>query len=120
MLLRWHIRFPSRVIHRGVAGEAVRQVLARAVASRPRLNWQTNPSQWTNAHEATLLEELRSAVDALRNNELSETIPQVENWPSWVTGRNTRHYALDPTVGRLSEARNSFRFDDAGMPAAPY
>lgn len=120
LLLRWHIRSPSHIVSGGVAGLRVRAALTRAKTAAPRLNWQSAPATWTDAHEAALVQGLRAEAQTVRSGDLASTIPQVDGWPSWAGGNNPRGYTLDRSIGRLSEARNSLAFEDAGLPNPPY
>lgn len=120
LLLRWHIRLPGFVIHRGRATTRIRDAFTRAAAAAPRLNWGAPASAWTHAHEAALLRGLRAEIAEVTIGDLTRTIPQVERWPAWAGGNNPRGYMLDRGIGTLSEARNSLIFDSAGLPTAPY
>ncbi len=117
ILLRWHVRFPADVVKGGKAGSKMRGALQRARSAREGLTG--DPSQWGDAEEKALVQALRDQVAARGNENLSTTIGQVDGWPDWAQGSNPRRYALDPEIGRLSEKRNSFQFDDAGLPPAP-
>jgi hypothetical protein len=119
ILLRWHIRFPADVITGGKAGSRMRSALSAAKAKRSDLNWQKDPSGWTDTHERTLLDALRDEVAARNNRNLSETIAQVDDWPTWTAANNRRRYQLSPSIKPLRDDRGSFRFDPSGLPPAP-
>jgi len=119
IILRWHIRFPGDIIAGGNAANRLRNALATARATAPGLTWTGAPNAWTDAHETALVQGLRQAVTARGNANLSNSINYVDNWPNWATGANPRGYALPGTIGNLSEDRNSFDFDTAGLPPAP-
>jgi len=119
ILLRWHVRFPGDVIDGGKAGPRLHDALARARQASPALDWNGDPEGWTDGHEAALLRGLRAEVEKRGNKAFSDTIREVDAWPSWAAGVNPRGYALSPQVGRLSERRASLVFDGAGLPPAP-
>ena len=119
ILLRWHIRFPAHVVSGGGPGQKMRAALDRAKVAQAGLDWSGNPSGWTDAHEAALVQALLDEVQATGNQNLQETISQVASWPSWAGGNNPRGYALDPNIGPLSEGRRSFQFTQDGLPPAP-
>jgi hypothetical protein len=119
ILLRWHIRFPADVVTGGNAGSRMTRTLEAARGMRGDLNWQRDPSTWTNTHEGTLLKALRQQVDARGNSNLKETITQVDGWPTWTAGNNRRRYQLSSGIRPLREDRNSFRLDESGLPPAP-
>lgn len=118
ILLRWHIRYPADVVRSGNSGPKLLAALATAKGRRTDLNWERDPSTWTDSHERALLDGLRAEVERRGNENLSQTIDQVDNWPTW-RSHNPRGYTLSNRIFSLSEERGSFRFDDSGLPAAP-
>ncbi len=119
ILLRWHVRYPSGVVNGGAAGADLRRAVRIAIGRGTRLDWTGDPSNWTDAHEQQLVEGLRQRVAQRNNANFSTTINQVDGWPNWVDGTNPNGFTLTAPRDRLSEARNSFIFDDEGLPAAP-
>jgi hypothetical protein len=119
MILRWHVYRPGHMVASGRAGARLRNARSRAAAAAPGLNWRLPPARWTDAHERALVQALRDEGDAAGGN-LESTLGQVDRWPAWRPGANPRGYRLDPAIGRLSDARGSFRLDDGGLPDAPY
>lgn len=119
MILRWHVYRPGHMVASGRAGANLRSVRTRAVAAAPGLNWRLPPAQWTDAHERALVQALRDEGEAA-GGDLETTLGTVDRWPAWRPGANPRGYRLDPAIGRLSDARGSFRLDDSGLPAPPY
>jgi RHS repeat-associated protein len=115
MLQRWHIRFPAHVVAGGEAGTRLRGAFGRAAIPASA----GDPTQWTDAHQAALVQGLVDEVQALGNAGLTTTVGYVHDWPRWATGPNPYHFALDPTIGRLAATANSFLFDAAGLPPAP-
>ena len=119
ILLRWHIRFPAHVLRSGEPGRRMQSALGRAQQVRSDLDWSGDPADWTDAHEAVLVQGLLDEVEATGNQNLQETISQVIGWPSWADGRNPRGYRLDPTIGVLSQSRGSFHLLSEDLPPAP-
>lgn len=119
ILLRWHIRFPADMVTGGAAGSRLRAALDATRALRGDLDWERDPGTWTNTHELTLVRALRDQVEARGNRNLKETIAEVDGWPTWSAGNNRRQYQLSPGIKPLREDRDSFRFDDSGLPPAP-
>jgi peptidoglycan hydrolase-like protein with peptidoglycan-binding domain len=119
IILRWHIRSPSRIIRGGNPGIGLTQALRRARVVAPHLNWAAPPNTWTDAHETALIHGLRRTVRALGNSSFRYSINRVDMWPLWATGANPRGYTLPGTIGRLDENRGSLRLDVAGLPPAP-
>ncbi len=115
MLQRWHIRFPAHVVADGEAGERLGAAFARAAIPAS----DGNPTQWTDAHQAALVQGLLDEVQALGNAGLITTVNYVHDWPRWATGANPNRFALDPAIGRLAVTANSFVFDATGLPPAP-
>jgi len=119
LILRWHIRFPGDIIAGGHAAARLRAALTHAQTAAPGLTWTGAPNTWTNAHETALLNGLRNAVAARGNTGLTNSINYVDHWPNWATGPNPRGYALPGSIGALSQNRNSFNFENSGLPPAP-
>jgi hypothetical protein len=115
IILRWHIRFPAHIVNAGLAGARLRAAFARPAIPAPA----GDPTTWTDAIEAQLVQGLRDEVAATHNAGFIDTIDYVDNWPRWAAGPNPRSFALDPGIGSLAVTRNSFRFDGAGLPPAP-
>jgi hypothetical protein len=118
MILRWHIRFPAHVAASRLAGARLAGALQDARGRAPNLSWNGDPAGWTDAHEAALIAGLRTQTQQAGGG-LPNTIKQVDEWPQWVNGSNRRGYRLSPAIGRLSEERGSFQFDDQSLPPAP-
>jgi hypothetical protein len=115
LLLRWHVRFPTDVSNHGVAGTALVNALSRAILTVPI----PDPSTWNDANEQALIAALMSVANSGGNQDLINTLTQVQNWPAWATGPNPRGFQLDPSIGGLNDLRGSFQFADAGLPAPP-
>jgi hypothetical protein len=115
MLQRWHIRFPNDVVSGGAAGARIDGAFGRAAIPASA----GDPTQWTDAHQAALVQGLLDEVHAVGNTDLTTTVDYVHDWPRWAGGPNPRHFTLSPTIGRLATTANSFIFDTTGLPPAP-
>jgi hypothetical protein len=115
MILRWHVYRPAHMVVRGAAGERLRNAYGHARAAAPRLNWQAAPASWTDAHERALVQGLWTEIRALGDNSLIQTQTQVDRWPSSEAVHRSYRYRLGRTMGRLSDARRSFRLDDSDL-----
>jgi Putative peptidoglycan binding domain len=117
MIVRWHVFRPSHMVNT-TAGAHVRGALTRAQTAKPSLGWSSDPSTWTDAHEAALLDGLRD--EAAATPKLKDTIDRVDGWPAWLGGSNPRGFAVALPAGTaLGETRGSFSFDSSALPAAP-
>jgi RHS repeat-associated protein len=115
MLQRWHIRFPAHVVNAGTTGTRLNNAFGRAGIPSSA----GDPTQWTDAHQAALVQGLLDEVQAIGNAGLITSVNHVHDWPRWASGANPYHYALDPSIGRLAVTANSFRFDTTDLPPAP-
>jgi len=124
LVLRMHIRAPGNVVTSSsvppplhpVASAYLQGVLANAQAATPNLPWNTDPSGWTDAHEAALLQEILANPP----NNVGTSLNTVDQWPSWLVGSNPRGYQLTaPVASPLATTRGSLSFDTAGLPPAP-
>lgn len=114
-LLRWHVRFPGKLFNGGAPAPELRNALALAALPAGI----GDPSTWTDAEEARLMDGITAAVAAINNAEFTNTMAQVRDWPSWAAGANPRGYTLSPAIGPLSLVRNSLQFDAADLPPSP-
>lgn len=113
LILRWHIRYPAHIISNGNAATRLRSALTDAINSTPTLTWTGSPDTWTDAHETALLD----GLIAQAASGVTANFTYLSNWPSWLTGTNPRNYALAaPVAAALSTTRDSFDFDDGGLP----
>lgn len=114
-VLRWHIRKPSAIVTDGVAANNLVRALGRA-------NIPVSgdaPHTWNDAHQAALVQGLLDHAQVSTTRGIPDTIQQVHNWPGWAGGNNPLGYALDPTIGRLSTARD-FVLDESDLSPPPY
>jgi hypothetical protein len=126
LLMRWHVKWPARVVRPGNQTNQQGQLinLARAF-SRSQL--PNDLSQWPADPEPALIQGIMDEV-APPNND-PDNYSLVRDWPKWETRDNVRGFALDPAridlwseawtdaqnharVRRLKTARNSFLFWD--------
>ena len=91
----------------------------RAALTHSGVSTATDPRHWSDADETALIAGIMQEVGVIANADLSQTMGYVQSWPSWATGANPRHYALDPTIGAHDTTRDSFDFDDSGLPPPP-
>jgi hypothetical protein len=118
MVVRWHIRAPAHMANGG-AGTRLVNILNRATNAQPALNWTTDPSTWTDAHEAALIEAILAEANNNPPGGLPTTLAAIDTWPSWVPpGRNPRRFQL-ANPGTLAVTRNSFSFNTTGLPPEP-
>lgn len=95
-LLRAHVHAPGTVISAGHVSRRLREAYANAGLTNH------DPNSWTQANMNALQTALEARLMAY-NDQLTTTIPIA-------AGR------VDPTLGALSTARNSFQLDAAGLP----
>ncbi|HEY0735990.1 MAG TPA: hypothetical protein VGD69_13840, partial [Herpetosiphonaceae bacterium] len=115
LLLRWHIRIPVDVASGVHAGARLVNALNHAAIPASA----GNPTTWTDAHQALLVQGIMDEVAAINNANLTDTMTYVNTWPSWAGGSNPRRFALAETIGTLATTR-TFQFDDSDLPPAPY
>jgi hypothetical protein len=115
MLQRWHIRYPAHIVDAGTTGTRLTAAFGRAGIPAAA----GDPTQWTDAHQAALVQGLLDEVHAVGNADLTQTVDYVHDWPRWAAGPNPYRFALDPTIGRLAVEASSFRFDAGDLPPAP-
>ena len=115
MLQRWHIRFPAHIVNAGATGDHLNGAFARA-AIPPGAG---DPTRWTDAHQAALVQGLLDEVRATGNADLRTTVEYVHDWPRWANGPNPYAFVLDPAIGVLDIAAGSFQLDTADLPPAP-
>jgi hypothetical protein len=116
LLLRWHVRFPAHICSMAQPGTQLRNAFGRANIPAAA----GDPSAWTDANEQSLINGIMQEVAALGNAGFSSTMQSVRDWPRWAGGANPRRFALDPAIGNLDVARDSFEFDSSGLPLAPF
>ena len=46
------------------------------------------------------------------------TLLAARDFPTWTAAKNPRRFALDPAIGKLDAARDSFHWEPSGLPAA--
>ncbi|QDT08101.1 peptidoglycan-binding domain-containing protein [Planctomycetes bacterium K23_9] len=119
LLLRWHVRYPARVIIRGnVTNVFNGSDIGVVETAFKNAGLSGEPTTWTDVDEEALVDGLVQEVERLGNIGFRDTIDYVNRWPdSW--GSNYRHYQLPESIGRLSTERGSFQFDEQGLPIAP-
>jgi hypothetical protein len=120
LLLRWHIRYPSRAVE-GVgdgtqrAAQTMRRVFANAGLTG-------NPTTWGNVEEQALIDAIMDFPNwppPAPTADFRTTMTQVHNWPIWNAAHNPKRFRLSPAAGPLSVERDSFDLDTAGLPPAP-
>jgi hypothetical protein len=111
-LLRWHVYRPAHIVSGGEAGPEL--VKALKLAKAPT----SDPTTWTDADQAKLIQGLWDHAQAVGTDDLKNTLTRVRDWPSWASDPH-RPYALDPAIGALSVSARSFDFDDSDLPPAP-
>ena len=112
---RWHIRYPARVVSAGHVASSFRgQTVGVVESAFNRTKLDGLPSTWGDAEESQLLDGILAEVEILGNANFQNTMHYVRDWPNW--GKNARGYRLPKTIGHLSSGRNSFQFDDTGLP----
>jgi hypothetical protein len=116
-ILRWHVRYPAHVVSAGTAGGRLRAAFTRA-AIPPTAG---DPTQWSDAHEASLVDGIHAEAQALNDAGFTETMRNVRDWPRWAAAgaANPRRYVLDHGIGQLAVTRGSFNLDAGGLPPAP-
>jgi len=109
LLHRWHVYTPADVVSDDLAANNLRTAYLYATQSPPG-DWNKPPDQWTNAHEAALIDGIMKRTGEMRDTTLGDAMTEVYAWPpqpqKW-------WYHLDPTtIGPVGVTRNSFAFDD--------
>jgi hypothetical protein len=115
LIMRWHVWRPADMINAGRAGTRLRDAFTNAAIPASA----GDPTAWTDAHERALVRGLMGQVTAFNDAGLTQSMTAVRDWHTWGQGGGPRHYALDPTIADLSDARGSLVFDTAGLPPAP-
>ncbi len=118
LLLRWHVFRPRHMISSGEAGNNLVNALKNAKTKKPDLDWEMDVKKWSDDHEAAIIQGLIDEIPA-NNRDLSSTISEVKNWPTWHPKNNPRKYQLNSFLSSLSETRASLSFDSNGLPPAP-
>lgn len=125
LLMRWHVRWPARVVRPQNQTDANGNPINLARAFNLS-NLPADIATWPADPEPALIQGLMNVIAPAGNDPDNYTL--VHNWPKWETGGNTKNYALQPgridlwseawndagtqRLRRLKTARNSFLFWD--------
>ena len=104
VICRAHVWRPAWVVYK-TAGRNMRATLAAAIAAAPTLNWTTDPSTWTDAHESALVDAMKTSF----TNSLTPAWQHMKSWPGALASDYPAHTILNVT-------RNSFSLDQTGLP----
>lgn len=117
VLLRWHIRKPAHMVKDGIVGDHLQSAFDRTAG----IPHDKPPTEWNTIHEKALIAGLLAEVDTVTSpSDLAPQMHRLVTWPDWDPQHNPLGFRLPLSIGKLSDARNSFHIKIDDLPDRPY